>query len=117
MQFDVVVKQLPRLTSKALICCINGQCKGNAFELALLCDYRVIDAKARLRFGNRNYGIPLVNGGSRQLAKLIGGSKAAEITIFDPELSAAEAKDLGLCDCAVAEGACNSISLDNQTQN
>lgn len=69
-----------KLSSKKItIAAIEGHAAGFGYELALKCDYRVADKNARLGFLNRRFGIPIMNGGTVTLPKLVGFARAKEL--------------------------------------
>lgn len=69
-----------------------------------MCDVRYAEEKAVFGFGNRQLGIPLLNNGPKQLAKLIGLSKATEFLVLDRQISAQEAEDLAIVNAVVQDG-------------
>ncbi|XP_031631735.1 uncharacterized protein LOC116345998 [Contarinia nasturtii] len=93
-----------RKTAKPLLCSISGSCKSIGFEIALMCDVRYAEEKAFFCFNNRHQGIPLLNDGPKQLAKLIGLSKTMEFLLMDRQVNAEEALELGIVREVVADG-------------
>lgn len=94
------------MTEKPIICCISGYCLSLALELALMCDIRIVEEGAVMQFSNRQFGIPLVNGGVQRLAQLVGVSRATDITLTGREIKAKEAQEIGLASCVVTDGSC-----------
>lgn len=69
-----------------------------------MCDMRYADDNTIFGFGNRAFGIPLLNDGPNRLAKLIGLSKAVEFITLDRQINSEEAVDLGIVMGAVKDG-------------
>ena len=67
--------------SKPIIAAISGYAVGGGLELALLCDMRVVEDDAILGFFNRRFGVPLIDGGTVRLSKLIGFSRAMDLIL------------------------------------
>ncbi|CAL7934048.1 unnamed protein product [Xylocopa violacea] len=84
------------LSKKPLIAAINGYAVGVGFELALMCDLRVMEESAMLGFTNRRYGIPILCGGTVRLPALIGYSRAMDLILTGRLIGAKEALSWGL---------------------
>ncbi|XP_012163635.2 short-chain-enoyl-CoA hydratase-like [Bombus affinis] len=84
------------LCKKPLIAAISGYALGIGFELALMCDLRVMEEGAVLGFTNRRFGIPILCGGTVRLPALIGYSKAIELILTGRYIQAKEAYSCGL---------------------
>lgn len=65
--------------NKITVAAIDGHAAGLGFELALKCDFRVAERDARMGFLNRRFGVPIMNGGTVVLPRLIGQAKAIEL--------------------------------------
>lgn len=89
---------------KPMLCSIGGQCRSIGLEIALMCDVRVIEDSAVVSFSNRKLGIPLLNDGPKRLANLIGVSRATDIVLFDNEINARDAVDMGIAVGPVKNG-------------
>lgn len=76
-----------------------------------MCDLRYIEDSAVLGFSNRKRGIPLLNDGPKRLANLIGLPRAADTIIFDREINAQCAVDLGIAIGPVKNGTGNIYSF------
>lgn len=95
-----------RLTpSKPTIAAISGWCLAGGLELALWCDLRIATQGARLGFTERRFGVPLIDGGTQRLPRIVGLGRAQEMILTGRILEAGEAKDWGLVNEVVAEGA------------
>lgn len=84
------------LSKKPLIAAINGYALGIGFELALMCDLRVMEESAILGFANRRFGIPILSGGTVRLPALIGYSRAMDLILTGRHVDAKEAFSWGL---------------------
>lgn len=69
-----------------------------------MCDIRYVEHKAVLGFNNRKLGIPLLNGGPKRLANIIGTSKAIDFIGMDRQVNADEAVELGIANAEVQDG-------------
>jgi len=95
-----------RLTaSKPTIAAISGWCLAGGLELALWCDLRIATETARLGFTERRFGVPLIDGGTQRLPLVVGMGRALELILTGRVLDAAEARDWGLVNKVVSEGA------------
>lgn len=82
--------------NKITIAAIEGHAAGFGYELALKCDFRIADKAARMGFMNRRFGIPIMNGGTVVLPKLIGLSRAMDLVGTGKAQLAPEALQYGL---------------------
>ena len=82
--------------SKPTIAAISGWCLAGGLELALWCDLRVATADARLGFTERRFGVPLIDGGTQRLPRIVGIGRALEMILTGRVVDAAEALDWGL---------------------
>lgn len=81
---------------KPVIAAINGHAVAGGLELALWCDLRVADDDATLGVFCRRWGVPLIDGGTIRLPRLIGHSRAMDLILTGRPVDAAEALDIGL---------------------
>lgn len=94
-----------RLTaSKPTIAAISGWCLAGGLELALWCDLRIATESAKLGFTERRFGVPLIDGGTQRLPRIVGTGRALEMILTGRVLEAPEAHDWGLLNEIVAEG-------------
>ena len=86
-----------RLTSpKPTIAAIGGWCLAGGLELALWCDLRIGDSTAKLGFPERRWGVPLIDGGTQRLPRIVGQGRALDIILTGRILDAEEAHRIGL---------------------
>jgi len=92
-----------RLT-KPVIAAVSGYAVAGGLELALWCDLRVADESAVFGVFCRRWGVPLVDGGTVRLPRLIGMSRAMDLILTGRGVPAAEAFDMGLVNRLVPNG-------------
>lgn len=86
-----------RLSDKKItIAAIEGHAAGFGYELALKCDFRVAERDSRMGFMNRRFGIPIMNGGTVLLPKLVGYGNAKELIATGKAQLAPEALEKGV---------------------
>ena len=94
-----------RLTpSKPAIAAIEGWCLAGGLELALWCDLRIATADSTLGFFERRWGVPLVDGGTQRLPRVIGMGRALELILTGRPVDAEEAHRIGLVNEVVPAG-------------
>jgi enoyl-CoA hydratase len=95
-----------RLTpSKPTIAAISGWCLAGGLELALWCDLRIATSDAKLGFTERRFGVPLIDGGTQRLPRIVGMGRALDMILSGRVLEAPEALDWGLLTEIVDAGA------------
>jgi enoyl-CoA hydratase len=90
--------------SKPVVAAVAGYAVGGGLELALWCDLRVAAEDAIFGVFNRRWGVPLVDGGTVRLPRLIGAGRAMELVLTGRPVSAAEAFEIGLVNRVVPVG-------------
>ncbi len=90
--------------SKPVIAAVEGPAVAGGMELALWCDIRVMAETAYLGVYCRRWGIPLLDGGTVRLPRLIGQGKALEIALTGRKVPAEECYRIGLCEKVVEPG-------------
>ena len=89
---------------KPVIGAIEGPAVAGGMELALWCDIRIMAEDAYLGVYCRRWGIPLLDGGTVRLPRLVGQGKALEITLTGRKVTAQECYRIGLCEKIVNSG-------------
>lgn len=90
--------------AKPVIAAISGYAVAGGLELALWCDLRVMEADAVLGVFCRRFGVPLIDGGTVRLPRLIGTSRALDLILTGRPVEAREALDFGLVNRVVPTG-------------
>jgi enoyl-CoA hydratase len=86
-----------RLASpKPTIAAVSGWCLAGGFELALWCDLRVAAPSARFGFTERRFGVPLIDGGTQRLPRIVGSGRALDLVISGRVIDVEEADRFGL---------------------
>jgi enoyl-CoA hydratase len=92
------------LLSKPVIAAVEGYAVAGGLELALWCDMRVASESAKFGVFCRRWGVPLIDGGTVRLPRLIGHSRALDMILTGREVGAREAFDWGLANRLAPEG-------------
>ena len=95
---------------KPVIAAISGYAVAGGLELALWCDLRVAESDAVLGVFCRRWGVPLVDGGTVRLPRLIGESRAMDLILTGRPVPAAEAYEMGLVNRLVPPGAARTAA-------
>jgi len=90
--------------SKPVIAAVSGFCVAGGLELALWSDLRVADETAVFGVYCRRFGVPLIDGGTVRLPRLIGMSRAMDMILTGRSVNAQEAGDMGLANRVVPAG-------------
>jgi len=89
---------------KPVIAAVAGPAVAGGFELALWCDLRVMERSAYFGVYCRRWGVPLIDGGTVRLPRLVGTGRAMEIILTGRKLPAEEALRIGACEHVVPDG-------------
>ncbi len=92
------------LLEKPVIAAISGHAVAGGLELALWCDLRVVEEDAVLGVFCRRWGVPLIDGGTIRLPRLIGLSRALDLILTGRPVGAQEALQMGLANRVVGRG-------------
>lgn len=92
------------LLAKPVIAAVAGHAVAGGLELALLCDLRVVEEDAVLGVFCRRFGVPLIDGGTVRLPRLIGLSRALDLILTGRPVDAQEALAIGLANRVVPRG-------------
>ena len=110
------LKDLPRLRpsgplgptrlqlSKPVIAAVEGWCVAGGLELAVWCDLRVCGSSAVFGCLERRWGVPLIDGGTQRLPRIVGLGRALDLVLTGREVRADEALAMGLVNRVVADG-------------
>lgn len=90
--------------SKPVIAAIEGFAVAGGLELACWCDLRVAEEDAVLGVFDRRFGVPLIDGGTQRLPRLIGMSRALDMILTGRPVGAEEALEFGLVNRLVPKG-------------
>lgn len=90
--------------SKPVIAAVAGHAVGGGLELALWCDLRVAEEDAVFGAYNRRWGVPMMDGGTVRLPRLVGQSQALDLILTGRPVGAREALGMGLANRVVAPG-------------
>ena len=94
-----------RLTaSKPTIAAISGWCLAGGLELALWCDLRIATEGSQLGFPERRWGVPLIDGGTQRLPRIVGLGRALDLILTGRIIDTGEALGMGLLTQVVPEG-------------
>ncbi|MEA2293644.1 MAG: enoyl-CoA hydratase [Solirubrobacteraceae bacterium] len=94
-----------RLTSaKPTIAAVSGWAVAGGFELALWCDLRIATTTATFGCAERRWGVPLIDGGTQRLPRIVGQGRALDLVLSGRMVGAEEALRMGLVTEVVPEG-------------
>ena len=106
-----------RLTlTKPVIAAVEGYAVAGGLELALWCDLRVAASDAVFGVFSRRWGVPLVDGGTVRLPRLIGAGRALDLVLTGRAVSAGEAHAMGLVNRVVTSGHAREVAEALATQ-
>jgi len=95
---------------KPVIAAIAGHAVAGGLELALWCDLRVMEDDAVLGVFCRRWGVPLIDGGTLRLPRLVGHGRAMDLILTGRPVGAAEALAMGLVNRVVPRGAARAVA-------
>ncbi|XP_063063256.1 enoyl-CoA hydratase EchA19 [Engraulis encrasicolus] len=98
--------------SKPLIAAVSGYAVAGGLELALLADMRVVEESAVMGVFCRRFGVPLIDGGTVRLPKLIGLSRALDLILTGRPIGAQEALAYGLANRVVPDGQALQVAME-----
>jgi enoyl-CoA hydratase len=99
------------LLSKPVIAAVEGYAVAGGLEVALWCDLRVAAENAIFGVLNRRWGVPLVDGGTIRLPRLIGQSRALDLILTGRSVSGQEALTMGLVNRLTQPGEALAVAL------
>jgi len=95
---------------KPVIAAVDGYCVAGGLELAIWCDLRVASTRAEFGVFCRRFGVPLIDGGTVRLPRLIGMSRALDLILTGRAVAADEALQFGLANRVVPADALQSTA-------
>jgi enoyl-CoA hydratase len=101
-----------RLSPKPTIAAIEGWCLAGGLELALWCDLRVAARGVRLGFPERRWGVPLIDGGTQRLPRIVGLGRGLDLILTGRIVESDEALSIGLVTELVDDGAALDRALE-----
>jgi enoyl-CoA hydratase len=96
--------------SKPVIAAVEGPAVAGGMELALWCDLRVMAEGAYLGVYCRRWGIPLIDGGTVRLPRLVGQGRALDIILTGRKVTAEECYRIGACERLVPHGEARNVA-------
>jgi enoyl-CoA hydratase len=102
--------------SKPVIAAVSGYAVAGGLELALWCDLRVADETAVFGVFCRRWGVPLIDGGTVRLPRLIGTSRAMDMILTGRAVDAREAHAIGLANRVVPAGRALAVAQELAAQ-
>lgn len=100
------------LLSKPVIAAVSGYAVAGGLELALWADLRVADEDATFGVFCRRWGVPLIDGGTVRLPRLIGLSRAMDMILTGRAVNAEEAERIGLANRVVPTGTARQAAVE-----
>lgn len=94
--------------SKPVIAAVAGPAVAGGMELAIWADIRVMEETAYMGVYCRRWGVPLIDGGTVRLPRLVGEGRALDLIMTGRQVMADECARIGLCEYVVAEGGARS---------
>jgi enoyl-CoA hydratase len=100
------------LLSKPVIAAVSGAAVAGGMELALWCDMRVMEEDAYFGVYCRRFGVPLIDGGTVRLPRLVGMGHAMDLILTGRKVESAEALRMGLANRVVPKGAARDAAIE-----
>ncbi len=94
--------------SKPVIAAVAGPAVAGGMELAMWADMRVMEETAYMGVYCRRWGVPLIDGGTVRLPRLVGQGRAMDLILTGRQVMAEECERIGLCEYVVPEGEARS---------
>jgi enoyl-CoA hydratase len=99
------------LLSKPVIAAVSGAAVAGGMELALWCDLRLMEEDAYFGVYCRRFGVPLIDGGTVRLPRLVGMGHAMDLILTGRKVEAAEALQIGLANRVVPHGQARAAAI------
>jgi enoyl-CoA hydratase len=103
-------------SAKPTLAAVEGHCVAGGLEMALWCDMRIAAETAVFGFLERRFGVPLLDGGTQRLPRIVGLSRALDLILTGRQVDAAEAHRMGLVDRVVPEAGARDAALEVATE-
>jgi enoyl-CoA hydratase len=100
------------MLTKPVIAAVEGYAVAGGLELALWCDLRVMASDAAFGVFCRRWGVPLIDGGTVRLPRLIGHSRALDLILTGREVGADESLSIGLANRVVPPGTALTTAIE-----
>lgn len=97
---------------KPTIAAVEGWCVAGGLEIACWCDVRIAGESARFGVLNRRWGVPLIDGGTVRLPRIVGLGRALDLVMTGRDIGAAEAQTMGLVNRVVPDGGAITAALE-----
>lgn len=97
---------------KPTIAAIEGPCIAGGMEMAAWCDVRVAGRGAEFGFGNRRWNVPLIDGGTQRMPRIVGLGDALDLMLTGRSIDGEEAHRLGFVQRRVEEGRALATALE-----
>lgn len=97
---------------KPTIAAVEGHCVAGGLEMALWCDLRVAGADATFGCFERRFGVPLVDGATQRLPRVVGLGRALEMILTGEAVDAETAREWGLANRVVEDGMAREAAID-----
>lgn len=98
--------------SKPVVAAVEGWCVAGGLELAAWCDLRVAGDTARFGCLERRWGVPLMDGGTYRLPRIVGLGRALDLILTGREIDAVEAERIGLVNRVVPAGRALDVAVE-----
>ena len=98
--------------TKPVIAAIEGWCVAGGLEISLFCDLRVAGRKARFGCLERRFGVPLIDGGTQRLPRVVGLGRALDLILTGRVIDAEEAEAIGLVNRVVPAGHARRAAIE-----
>ncbi len=100
------------LLEKPVIAAVEGHAVAGGLELALWCDMRVATESAVFGVYCRRWGVPLIDGGTVRLPRIVGQGRALDMILTGRPVDADEARHIGLADRVVPDGTARAAAVE-----
>jgi enoyl-CoA hydratase len=104
------------MLSKPVIAAIEGWCVAGGVELAAWCDVRVASSTARFGCLERRFGVPLIDGGTYRLPRIVGLGRALDLILTGREFDVTEAERIGFVNRIVDAGDALDVAIEMAEQ-